>query len=518
MQVSISLKTAQVSRHQSIKVAESRSNVPEQYRQRLWSRSERAKENRKKKFFLSRARRMGNKQSNEQSETSYSYENISLTSLLSGDSKALATFEEQWLRGGFALLLLDGEHGVKLNGAADVAEQSLKVLFNGKDALHVDRANEESFGFGYALASHKESVRVMSGRGAKSNDEQFLSGFELLTDDVGAAMKSLADVSEQLAVDMATVIVPNLFDFERASSSSSSNESIVQQFGADNDLPLLRDGIGKGFLMLDAAHYFNVRAGTMAGRGSAPNRKLIDAGMNCVEHVDPGAFALSFLSTAGGLQVYDAVDKLWLDAPFIDRSPDAKPQPRVAVCWTGLAAAKASRGRIPACQHRVRYSHEYGRRLGMWFELCTAAQFSNTRNLFTRSPSDPPVTIPNVSGRHVRIGFSNGTDRRQRNVAPRNYESRTGMPMSKIVHLEPVHVPVAANEDGTKFVTSLNATGFEAELGMPISKSGIDLGPQFIDGDDDNGAADNSNNNIVTSLNAADFEAELGMPISKTGD
>ena len=77
--------------------------------------------------------------------------------------------------------------------------------------------------------------------------------------------------------------------------------------------------------------------------------------MNCMEHFDPGLFALNIGSSAPGLQLWDHVTGTWVDCPE-----------SCGVLWCGEAAVKASNERIKPGKHRVLYSDKP--RLTAWLE------------------------------------------------------------------------------------------------------------------------------------------------------
>ena len=78
--------------------------------------------------------------------------------------------------------------------------------------------------------------------------------------------------------------------------------------------------------------------------------------MNCIEHADPGLFALSLGSSSPGLQLRDPELDKWVDVPL-----------DLGVIWCGQAAVKASDGAIKPGEHRVLYGTEP--RISLWHEV-----------------------------------------------------------------------------------------------------------------------------------------------------
>ncbi|KAL9648179.1 hypothetical protein ABK040_009183 [Willaertia magna] len=111
------------------------------------------------------------------------------------------------------------------------------------------------------------------------------------------------------------------------------------------------------------------------------------------EHSDPGLFSFSLQSTQPGLQLFDPINKEWINVPN-----------NISVLWCGLTANEITNGKISCGFHRVIQSNNtlqqldnnvqqnncnennyynnfimnnFLERITMWYEVCAKEQISN---------------------------------------------------------------------------------------------------------------------------------------------
>ena len=90
--------------------------------------------------------------------------------------------------------------------------------------------------------------------------------------------------------------------------------------------------------------------------------RVLNSGFNVKEHSDPGLFALSFLSTNSGLELYDRVEKEWIE---IENTQ--------GIWWNGIMSETVGYNNgafIQSGQHRIRIDEKgYKPRFTGWYEL-----------------------------------------------------------------------------------------------------------------------------------------------------
>jgi hypothetical protein len=276
----------------------------------------------------------------------------------------------------------------------------------------------------------------------------------------------------------------------------------LSQLGEVGRLPLLRESSGERlrYGMLDVAHYFNVTESESAASESAMEeneheRKESESGgpavevrrapkmnTNCMDHYDPGLLALSFLSTAPGLQLYDPVEKCWEEAPHhpaTAQHADAAvaAQDYLAVLWSGHAAAKLSDGRIPPTRHRVQYAPEQSARMSMWYEVCTDTQDMDAATY--ASLSGRKVLIENVGDHGYVLDLTGGeltkleaNEESTTNTVQKKRKAKKKLKLTDVDQVEPEeraegHVGDQLSKPKVYTSTPLFV---EANLGLPMSK------------------------------------------------
>eukprot|EP01090_Pellita_catalonica_P010623 TRINITY_DN22055_c0_g1_i2.p1 TRINITY_DN22055_c0_g1~~TRINITY_DN22055_c0_g1_i2.p1 ORF type:complete len:277 (-),score=63.99 TRINITY_DN22055_c0_g1_i2:302-1132(-) len=126
---------------------------------------------------------------------------------------------------------------------------------------------------------------------------------------------------------------------------------------------------------------------TLYNNDPTKRKKLIDKTLNCASHYDPGLFALSFLSTAKGLELLDPSTDIWVKGPLSSHA-----ESKIGVIWLGEAAHAASGGRLPRGIHRVSMGKK--QRLTMWMEINTSDQVPKESNAATK---DTVLMLKNVN-------------------------------------------------------------------------------------------------------------------------
>mmetsp|Transcript_10529 Transcript_10529/g.32408 ORF Transcript_10529/g.32408 Transcript_10529/m.32408 type:complete len:635 (-) Transcript_10529:50-1954(-) len=257
----------------------------------------------------------------------------------------------------------------------------------------------------------------------------------------------------------------------------------LAELGTEGKLPLLQSGADvTRYGMLDVAHYFNMDVSEPSKQDSSPSsaslpedgiRRPPSMNTNCTDHYDPGLFALSFLSTAPGLELYDAATKTWNAAPYHPDLSTATDDDYLVILWSGSAAARLSDGRIPPTRHRVQYRPDIATsRMSMWYEVCTDTQDMSAETY--ASLSGRKVFIPNVGENGYTLDLTN--DVPQDVLTGKSDELETQESSSQRVYLSPDGKAASSEpleSTGAKpllYSRRGPAAVGEGELGLPFSK------------------------------------------------
>jgi len=127
-----------------------------------------------------------------------------------------------------------------------------------------------------------------------------------------------------------------------------------EELNTRTNVPILRKDKER-FGVLDAVRYFKDKIDT----------KVNENKTFCTSHYDPGLFAISLHSDAGGLQFFDPVNDIWVDQPKTRA---------VAVMWCGAEIVPASNKSFRPAIHRV--LSQAAVRTSIWYEMCTKGQVS----------------------------------------------------------------------------------------------------------------------------------------------
>lgn len=254
------------------------------------------------------------------------------------------------------------------------------------------------FSYGYSRVDHKEGLRLLTG-------SRLARMSAWIPPELAQSITAFARVIDTRMLAATIALCKDLFG------------CTTQELAERADLPA---GYTQHFGMLDAARYFNARAGVEAPAMGA------DVGdVNCVPHYDPGLFSLSFFSSTEGLQLQDPATGAWIDGPVNTRAGERS----IGVLWTGAAAARASHGAVRAGVHRVVYPRAPGERLTLWYEMPTIAQVAEPLNA---AMSGGEVVIPNLPG----AAPMRAAEGEKVFDFLLRVERTRGLPMSKIVRLD----------------------------------------------------------------------------------
>ncbi|CAF1001049.1 unnamed protein product [Adineta steineri] len=225
-----------------------------------------------------------------------------------------------------------------------------------------DRCSSISGIYGYSKVSHKEGIKLLTGR--------YYSKFahkRLIPHAMVHPLNYLCQVLDATTKRLIEILDQNLVFQEKPSLTNLIERA---------DLPLTDGHFG----MLDIVSYFNTNRGIQP---PPSNGQTIEE-VNCVPHYDPGLLSLSILSTHEGLQLKDMTNNEWIDGPL---------ESNIGVIWLGEAASRITGNRLKPGIHRVIYPQEIKPRLTIWYELCTIEQLKAISGEKEDEPMDPGEVI-----------------------------------------------------------------------------------------------------------------------------
>jgi len=258
--------------------------------------------------------------------------------LLGGDEHSLSAFQQHMRENGWAFVELDEEITTLIKAATPHLERFFqeplesKVQFS-ENLLGGKELDGAVYGYNNSVP-RREGLRLLTG--SRSKDKWIPPQC--------SELRPLMKMLDAAMIQLCQMVCPYLF------------HKTAEQIGSSWSVPLLTpfpQSKGEGqFAMMDVAYYHN------------NNLEIV----NCAEHVDPGLFSLSVLSTQPGLQLKHISSGEWVDAPTNFG------QGRTAVVWGGILLETISNGQLKAGFHRVTDPKGGPPRMSIWTECCTSAQ------------------------------------------------------------------------------------------------------------------------------------------------
>ncbi|KAL9648167.1 hypothetical protein ABK040_009172 [Willaertia magna] len=287
----------------------------------------------------------------------------------------------------------------------EIIELSTECILQFKELLqnNLNNLQKDNFlnnYFGFIKNNIKEGFRMLTGTFLQKSLQKFLQNNE--NKNFIEKLIKLGNLLDNLSINFMKNYCKDIFNisfnelcqlniYPLFTTENNNNQQQLLQKNTENNIydnynnnfckDYCKDFNNEHFSLLDIAKY----------------TKTKDKSIIVLEHSDPGLFSFSLQSTQPGLQLFDPINKEWINVPN-----------NISVLWCGLTANEITNGKISCGLHRVIQSdntlqqldnnlqqnncnennyynnyynnftmNNFSERITMWYEVCAKEQISN---------------------------------------------------------------------------------------------------------------------------------------------